>query len=140
MIELSQSTTSLIESIDTHSGNALIYKKDFGLLLELAIQHQLMPDLHQLGFLAKFIYKAVGILKRAGNTEKDTQMLAKEFQESIGKTKKLMKNFLSFAPSDVQSAFTQKFLDLTPEAFDRLLVLCKDLSWYKNYEIDTRRR
>lgn len=139
MIELSQSTTSLIEKIETLSGKKLTYKKELGLLVELAHQHKQIPVLDQLGFLGKFVHNAFRILKRIDNEDKDNQRLAKEFQENIEKTKGLMKDIISYAPSEVQRDFNQEFLDLTPAALQHLLVFCRDLSWYKNYQIDTRR-
>lgn len=139
MIELSQSTTALIEKIETLSGKQLAYKKELGLLVELVGQHQQIAVLDQLSFLGKFVHNAFRILKRIDNDDKDNQRLAKEFQENIEKTKTLMKDIISYAPSDVQRDFHQKFLDLTPVALEHLLLFCKDLSWYKNYQIDTRR-
>lgn len=139
MIELSQSTTSLIEKIETLSGKTLSYKKELGLLVELAGQQQQIAVIDQLGFLGKFVHHAFRIINRSASANKDNDRLVKEFQENIENIKFLMRDIISYAPSDVQRDFNLEFLDLTPGALEHLLLFCKDLSWYKNYQIDTRR-
>ncbi len=140
MIEPSQPTKSLIEEIDALSGNTLAYKEALALLVEIAYMHTQVATLDNISFQGKFVHKAYRILQRTGNKDENSQRLAQEFQLSIEKIRQMIAELLSFAPPDIQREFQQQFLDLTSEAFDRLLAFCNDLSWYKNYTLDTRRR
>ncbi len=139
MIEPSKSTKTLIEKIDTLSGKKLTYKNELAVLIDLVEQHQQVSALDQLSFLGKFVHKAFAILKRTGKVDEDRRRLTKEFEESIEKIKKLINDMILNSPPEVQKDFSRQFLEMTPESFDCLLVFCKDLSWYKNYRIDTRR-
>ncbi len=139
MSEHGKSDNPLIEQIDALSGHNLTYKNELALLIDLANQHQQMPSLAQLSFFGKFVHKSSGILQRTGADNEDNQRLAKEFEESIEKVRNLLHDILACAAPDALKIFNREFLEVTPDAFGHLLILCKDLSWYKNYLIDTRR-
>jgi len=138
-MEISQTTISLVDELETHSEKRLSYKRELCILVELAHRHQRIPMLEQLSFFAKFTHKAFGILQRTGKESEGHDRLTAEFEDGIRKTKAFLNDLLIEAAIEIQRQFATEFLTLTPTAFQNLLTLCYDLSWYKNFQIDRRR-
>lgn len=135
-MKLSPVSTRLLESLDAFSGNKLTRRDDLGVLIELALSHSRTATLEELSFLAKFISKAYGIMKRIGKDGEGYEPVAKEFEANLEKARTLATQLLTAAPADTRQRFEETYLGLNPTSFQNLLDLFYDLSWYKNRLID----
>lgn len=136
----SQNTTTLLGQLEALSGKNLVHKNAVGLLIELAYQHDKLQILDELSFFAKFAYKTFGIMNRIGNEADGYDKLSKEFGESVEKSKNLLNKLLAHASGETKKKFIAQFMAMSPTAFNDLLALFYDLSWYKNHLIDSRKR
>lgn len=136
-MHLSERTTLILTQIE-QLARRLTCKEEIGMLIELAHQHNKLQTLDDLSFFSKFCSKTFGIMQRIGNEADGYDKLAHEFSDNLEKSKKLVNELLSPAPGDVKNDFENKFFDLSPSAFQNYLSLIRDLSWYKNYLIDSR--
>jgi hypothetical protein len=77
-------------------------------------------------------------MTRIGRNGEGYDRLASEFSEAVAKTRDLVTSLISESPGDVRKRFADTYLALTQEGLENLLSLCHDLSWYKNWLIDTK--
>jgi hypothetical protein len=137
-MELNPATDSLLSELESFSGGKIKRRPDLGILLEYG---RTAPDrviLDELGFYAKFLHRTYGIMTRIGRDGNGYERLAHGFSEAVEKTRTLISSLLAGAPGDVRERFATTYLSLSHEGLDDLLSLCHDLSWYKNWLIDTK--
>ncbi len=136
----SQNTTELLQRLESLASKNLSYRNEVGILFELAHRYNKLQTLDDLSFYAKFAYKTFGIMKRIGKDADGYDKLSKEFGESVEKSKNLVNELLALASDETKKEFDTPFLSMSPTAFQNLLALFSDLSWYKNFLIDSRER
>lgn len=132
-------TTRLLAELDQLSGGRLKRREDLGILLELGAHADHRSALGDLGFSAKFLARAHGMMQRIGPGGEGYDRLSAEFSSHLEKVSMLLRSILRDAPDDVRSYFSTRYLSLTPEGLGGLLELCHDLGWYKNRLIDAGR-
>jgi hypothetical protein len=139
-MQLSPATDSLLSELDLFSAGNIVHRADLGILLESGRVQPERGILDELGFYAKFLHRTYGIMTRIGTTGEGYEKLAAEFSGAAGKTRNLMASLLESAPQDARERLTARYLSMTQEGLAELLSLCHDLSWYKNWLIDTKRQ
>jgi hypothetical protein len=137
-MQLSPSTSALVDALDAFSQHKLTRKDDLGILVELAAHHDAQAALDELGFAAKFISRAYGVMRRVGARDEGYEGLSRQFAEQMEKAEKLGRSLLQHAPAGMQEHFASTYYARSPEALERHLALLYDLSWYKNWLIDHR--
>jgi hypothetical protein len=138
-MELSISTVSLLSELDTFSGGTITRRSDLGILLESGRVQPNRDVLDELGFYSKFLHRTYGIMTRIGRNGEGYERLANEFSDAVAKTRVLLTSLLAGSSGDVRQRFTATYCAMTQEALENLLSLCHDLSWYKNWLIDSKR-
>ena len=91
-----------------------------------------------LSFDGKFVHQSYGILRRIGSDSTDAGRLAREFEEAVGRVRRIIRDLLTAAPPHDRETFERRFLALDPAALQELLTFCSDLRWYKNWTLDNR--
>jgi hypothetical protein len=135
-VQLSRPTADLLASLDAFSGHKLKRRDDLGTLIELASINERDDLLKELSFFAKVISKTHGIMQRIGVLGEGYDRISQEFAEAIRKSTSLMSFILAGAPEAERQRFASSYLALTPTSLQDFLLLCYDLSWYKNWMID----
>jgi hypothetical protein len=130
-------TQEILKDIAAISPRPLTFAEEMGILIDTAFSAQLEPSLDELSFQAKFANKTFGIMRRIGKDANGYDKLEKEFAASVERGKVLLQKISDHASADMGTRIVSGFLTLTPESFDRLMTLFRDLSWYKNYRIDS---
>jgi hypothetical protein len=138
-MQLSEPTVKFLSTLRALSGGRLSRGNDLGLLIELANRHSRKVVLDELSFLAKFASKTYGIMQRSGTHGEGYDNLSREFTDAIEKSISLIDTLLVDSPTEDRQHFTSTYLTMTPESLQRLLALCYDLSWYKNWTMDRSR-
>ena len=138
-MELSTVTASLLSELDAFSGGTITRRSDLGILLESGKVPPERYILDELGFFSKFLHRTYGIMTRIGRKGEGYDRLANEFSDAVTKTRALVTSLVAGSPEDVRERFTATYLAMTHDGLENLLVLCHDLSWYKNWLIDTKR-
>ena len=137
-MELSPVTASLLSELDKFSGGTIARRSDLGILLESGRLQAGRDLLDEVAFFSKFLHRTYGIMTRIGRNGEGYDRLASEFSEAVAKTRDLVTSLISESPGDVRERFAGTYLALTQEGLENLLSLCHDLSWYKNWLIDTK--
>ena len=132
-------TLKLLADLGALSGNRLTRMTDLGVLIDLGTAPAAQGTLKELSFLAKFLSRTYGIMKRIGTGGNGYGTLLTEFNENLRKASALAQELLAAAPPDVRMRFQSTYFSLTPDAMENLLALLYDLSWYKNWLLDQGR-
>jgi hypothetical protein len=135
-MQLSVSTSTLLDALVSFSGGKLTRRDDLGALIELSARQDRIAVLEDLCFLAKFLSKTYGIINRIDQNGDAFDRLSREFSYNLQKASSLVQTLVSDAPKEVQERFARTYLSLEAGTLRDFLALCYDLSWYKNWLID----
>jgi hypothetical protein len=135
---ISEHTHTFIEAVQQYSGDQLKHAADCALLVEAAESHSLQDALADLCFTSKFLHKTFGVMKRIGPLGEGYGKLSEEFESNSLKALALMQTIADTMPADDRRGFTQAYCAVTAPAFEAMMELVHDLSWLKNYSIDTK--
>lgn len=136
MMQSSSATEEFLHRLSAFSGNTLSRPDDLALLIDIAATHDKAATLDELSFLAKFLHKTYGIMKRIGREAQGYDRLSTEFAASMERARELLEGLLSLAPPERRQEADRQYLAMTPESLQNLLSLFHDLGWLKNWQID----
>jgi hypothetical protein len=139
-MRLSSSTETLLAQLDTLSAGTLSHRDDLGLLLDLGEQQKQRDVLDELCFLAKFVTGTYKIMTRIGPDGEGYPTVERQFTGNIARVKNLLARLMAGAAAPERERFDGTYAAMTASGMHNLLALCRDLSWYKNWRIDTKDR
>lgn len=90
-------------------------------------------------FLAKFLWNVYNLMQRIGPAEEGYPKLSAEFRDALEKFSTLIKTLIKESSEEMKEKFKTTFFSLSQESMSNLVQLASDLSWLKNYAIDTKK-
>jgi len=135
----SDATEEFLQMLQRFSGGKLTRAEDLGTLIELGRTEGMDDVLSDLSFLAKFLSRTHGIMARIGKEGEGYDKLAQEFGSGMERGRALLQILLEAAPDVLRQRFQATYLSMTQPGIQNLMALYYDLSWYKNWLIDTGR-
>jgi hypothetical protein len=135
---LSPSTIDLLGTLDAESRGRLQRRDDFGVLLDLGSSPDRASALEELAFRAKFLTRTFRIMQRIGREGTGYDRLETEFAASMDVARGHMRTLLGEAPEDVRERFASSYFSMSPAGLGNLMALMGDLTWYKNWLLDSR--
>ena len=136
-MDLRPATDAYLTGVEKFAGKTFLHRKEIGLLIDLAGERSRQTQFDELVFLAKFSSHSFAILKRTGLQSEDTAKLSAEFSESLRRIASLLELLTADAPAEISRIFQTSFLVPSPENMSRLIAFLHELSWLKNYALDT---
>ena len=131
-------TLDFIRELERSSNQKLFFPNDVGYLLEDARLHQKMEVFEEAIFLAKFITKSAGVMKRIGPDGDGYNKLSSDVQTAIQKASSLLKMISESCPDNVGHLQPTMFFAMSHEALERLMRLFADLTLVKNWVLDKK--
>lgn len=132
-------TVNFLRDLERSSDRTLNFRDEIGLLIEVAGQKGKMASFNEAIFLAKFITKSMGVMKRIGIEGDGYDKLSAEFQSNIQKVSILLKEILDVAPEEARRSMAPFFLSLTQEGLEHMVLLLSDLAVVKNWVLDGKK-
>ncbi len=111
--------------------------RDLAALIDLSQRAQRGELRAELSLHAKFVANSSRTLTRIGPDAESAQALSAEMQKELDTVKNLAGQLLAHGSDEQRKVFEETYFRLTPEALQNCLALCYDLSWYKNWLLDT---
>jgi hypothetical protein len=133
---LSPAVAAFMDALEQFAPGALQRRNDFALLCEAAYRGRMERHLDELSFLGKFTLRSFGIMRRIGSGGDGYDRLSAESAASLEKIRRLCAVLVEELSPEEQHRIRSRYLDLTGESFQELLVLLQDAGWYKNWSID----
>jgi hypothetical protein len=140
MLRISEETNKLLDDVEQLAQRKLHYRAEIAMLIELTqAQHQqrLFDDIV---FLAKFLWNSSNVMRRIGPTDEGYTKLSAEFRDAVEKFSTLIKTLIKEGQGDIKKQFMKKFFTMSQESMNHLIQLASDMSWLKNYSIDTKKQ
>ena len=138
MVAIRHDTAQLLDAVEQHAGHTLRYRNQILVLLELSTARRQERLFEDLIFVSKFLWNSYNLMRRTEPGTDGYPNLAAEFRDSMEKFTTLVKTLIKEGPGAVKGSFKEDFFTLSPETPERLIRLAQDLSWLKNYSIDTK--
>jgi hypothetical protein len=130
-------STDILAQLDTLSGGRLQRRTDLAMLLD-ATPGERRALLDDLSFQAKFAVRARTIMERIGRDGEGYDRLSEELGAAVTRMRDLLAGILGGMGEKDRTAFSSRYLEMTPGGLAELFVLCADLGWYKNWLNDRR--
>lgn len=127
---------TLLVDIETYANRKFHYPNFILDMFDCSVEYGLQWELSDIIFTAKFLHNALKSIKRTDQTENRDKLLL-EYQEKIEKLKQDMESICGNISDNKKFIFRTTFLQNTQDSFANLSMLIEDLSWIKNYEIDS---
>lgn len=135
-MNLSPPVTAFLEALDRFAPHPLQRRDDFALLCEAAYLGGEERHLDELAFLGKFVLRTFAIMRRIGSGGEGYDRLAAESETVMGKIREHWTALMEHVSPEERKRLEDRYLGLTPRAFQELLALLQDAGWYKNWSID----
>ncbi|MGC9092988.1 MAG: hypothetical protein ACP5JH_07065 [Bacteroidota bacterium] len=133
-----QNTRAAVAQIQEFSNNRLRLPETLELLIELRDIAHREREFQELIFSAKALKNLSAIIKRIKPDAEGYDKLANEFQSQLDRVRAELESLVAAAPVEVASRFRESFLTASQESLNQLFDLIQDLSWVKNFVIDTK--
>ena len=131
-------TVAFVDAVEKFANRRFRFRHEVTIIIELAEAHKMNQAFQDITFLAKFVSNAYHILKRTGMDSEETQKLSVQFKENLEKTSTLLRTLIQKAPEEEKRTLAHRFLSPSQDGMTTLLSLLYELSWVKNYLLDTK--
>lgn len=138
MQQVSDATDNLLDTVEHLAQRKLQYRAQISQLIELARTQRRERLFEDAIFLAKFLWKSSNLMHRIGPADEGYPKVSAEFRDALEKFSTMIKTLVKESPDDIKDSFVSTFFAMTRESLDHLLRLAAELSWLKNYTIDTK--
>ncbi|OGU25973.1 MAG: hypothetical protein A2X66_04120 [Ignavibacteria bacterium GWA2_54_16] len=129
-------TQELLHDVERSANKKLGHPEAVGVFLESARSAGKMELFLEAAFLAKFVTKSFGIMKRIGVDGEGYDKLNAESESNLAKASSLLRSLNENLPEDLRRKHEALFFSLTPESLGQFLALLVDLTAVKNWTLD----
>jgi len=129
-------TRELLRSVECSANKKLRHPDVVAALLETARSGSQTELLLDAAFLAKFVTKSYGIMKRIGVDGEGYDKLSAESESNLAKVSSLLRSLNDRLPDDVRRKHDELFFAMTQESLAQFLALLEDLTALKNWTLD----
>jgi len=127
---------SFVKELEAYSRRSFSFKQEMSQLIELAWSSTRADLLEEAAFHAKFITRALDIMRRIGRDADGYAKMEGEFNASTEKALTLLRTLVKDSPEDVKQHFLNNFITPNEENLPRVLQLLSELQWVKNWMVD----
>ncbi len=99
-----------------------------------------ISSINNLIFYSKFLHNTLNVIKKGIDNIEGFDKLQIEFEKKLESVAEILRNSAIGFNVEVKETFETEYLSKTAESFGRLVILLEDLSWLKNFEIDTKNK
>lgn len=138
MLSTRRETAELLSDVEQFAQRQLRYRSEISAFIDIATTHQQQKIFEDIIFLAKFLWNAYNLMQRIGPMGEGYSKLSGEFRDSLEKFSTLIKTLIKEGPEELKEKFKAMFFSMSSEHLNNLIQLSCDLSWLKNYSIDTK--
>ena len=131
-------TARLLDEVETSVRRKFRLREDIGLLIDAGVAAHKEEVLDEAAFVAKFLTKANEVLRREGLSSDETKNMAKEFEAKLGTLAQHIASLSGGLDAAGRRAMSERYLSMTQDGLKNLLSLAEELSWLKNFMLDTR--
>lgn len=129
-------TKQLLRDVERSANKKLGHPEAVGVFFESARSDGKLEVFLEAAFLAKFVTKSFGIMKRIGVDGEGFDKLSAESESNLAKASSLLQSLNEHLPKALKRRHDALFFALTRESLGQFLVLLEDLTALKNWTLD----
>jgi len=134
---ITAATESFLADAERFAERRFRHRLELGLLIDALDSKELTKNFEELIFYAKFLTHAGGILARKGLAEEETSQMAKEYAATMQRALGLLEGIRGRLKEDDRRTF-DLVIGMTHDHMKQFMSLMNELSWIKNYLLDTK--
>jgi len=127
---------TFVEQLEQFSRRQFSHREEICQLAELAWSMNKTELIEDAAFHAKFITRALEVMRRIGRDADGYAKMEGEFRASTEKALTLLRTLIKDSPDDVKQHFLKNFISPSGENLPRVLQLLSELTWIKNWMVD----
>jgi len=131
---------TFLDDVEQFAGRKFRCRRKIEYILLYAEQSGAAVPLDDLLFIAKFVSNAHSVLKRVGAGSDGTENLVQEYSKNLKRSADILRTLLPAEPDPVSEKLRTELLEQSESGLDRLLNFLYEVSWIKNYLLDTKRQ
>jgi hypothetical protein len=131
---------AFLDRVEQFAGRNFQYRHEIEYLFQRSDQSGETNILDELLFTAKFVSNAHSVLQRLGPGSNGTENLAQEYSKNLKRSVDLLRMLLPQNPDVVSEKIRRELLGQSGEELEQLLNFLYEVSWIKNYLLDTTRQ
>jgi hypothetical protein len=125
-----------LRDVERSANRKFRHPEAVGAFLESARSSGQIELFLEAAFLAKFVTKSFGIMKRIGVDGDGYDKLSAESESNLAKAASLLRSLNERLPVDMRRKYEVSFFSLTQDSLAQFLVLLEDLTAVKNWTLD----
>ncbi len=125
-----------LNAVERYAGKRFHYRREIGLLIDLAEGEKKVAEFERVLFLAKFITRGFDVLRRSGTIPEETKNLADEIEKNLHQAIELMRSLTAPGTGESDEVFHTIFSDASRRSLTAILAILAELTWIKNYTLD----
>ncbi len=129
-------TQEMLRELERSANKKLRYPEAIGAFFEVARASGRMEAFLEAAFLAKFVTKSFGIMKRVGVDGEGYDKLSSESESNLAKASSLLRSLNEDLPDGLRKLHNELFYSLTQESLGSFITLLEDLTILKNWTLD----
>jgi hypothetical protein len=138
-MKIGNDTTLLVDTVQKFSGGKVANTAHIAQLIELSEENGREQIFDDLIFHAKFLSKLYGVMKHTDPGSEAFPKLKTEFTEAVERVGTLIRTLVKEAPQEVKQDFRSRYFEMNHHCLNNLIQFSYDLSWVKNWKIDTEK-
>jgi hypothetical protein len=135
----SEQSASFLDAVEKFSGRVFRYRREIEYIFLRAEQSRHAIVLEELLFTAKFVSNAHAVLKRVGVGSDGTDKLLLEYSKNLKRSGELLRSFFPASQDAISKIIQTELLEQSESGMEKLLDFLYEVSWIKNYLMDTKR-
>ena len=129
-------TQELLRELERSANKKLRYPEAIGAFFEAARASGRVDGFLEAAFLAKFVTKSFGIMKRIGVDGEGYDKLSSESESNLARASSLLRSLNEGLPEDLRKRHDDLFFSMKQESMGRFITLLEDLTTLKNWTLD----
>ena len=131
---------TLLLEIEKRNGKSFSFRQHVMNIIEVSCLSEMSDTFYRLIFLGKFLHNTNNMMNRIGKEGEGYEKLLNEFIDRTNEVVNILKKFVDVTSEEIRNELQNYKNIQTESGFKNFIKLMEDLSWLKNFELDTNRR
>jgi hypothetical protein len=131
---------NLLLEIEKRNGKSFSLRQHVMYLIEDSCLSEMSDTFYRLIFLGKFLHNTNNMINRIGKEGEGYEKLLDEFIDHAYEVVNILKKIIDVTSEQIRNELKNYMNIQTVSGFKNFIKLMEDLSWLKNYELDSNRK
>jgi hypothetical protein len=131
---------NLLLEIEKRNGKSFSFRRHVMNIIEVSCLNEMSETFNRLIFLGKFLHNTDNMMNRIGKEAEGYKKLLSEFMDHTNEVINILKKIVDVASEEIRNELKNYTSIQTESDLKNFKKIMEDLSWLKNFELDTNRK